>query len=67
MTANKNVELLLDFMAYAVSHPDERFYQALRNWSGHNFILFSDKMDAFDLDNIPKEYGVTDTFYKREK
>lgn len=66
MNVNKNTELLLDFMKYAVSHPEERFYQALRNWSGHNFILFSDSMDAWDMDELSK-YGVTDTFYKNEK
>lgn len=35
---NKNIDLLRSFIAYCVSHPDQRFWQALRNWSGHNFI-----------------------------
>ncbi len=67
MNENKNVELLSEFTKYALNHPEERFWQVLRNWSGHNFILFSDKMDSWDMDNIPKEYGITDTFYKEDK
>lgn len=27
------------FATYAKAHPEERFWQALRNWSGHDFIL----------------------------
>ena len=27
-----------DFMAYLYAHPEQRFWQALRNWSGQDFI-----------------------------
>ena len=64
---NKNIRLISDFNRYSLSHPEERFWQALRNWSGHNFILFSDKMDSLDISKLPEEYGITDTFYKIEK
>lgn len=35
----RNSEKLASFVAYCESHPDERFWQALRNWSGHWAIL----------------------------
>lgn len=35
---NKNKENLLDFIKYCLDHPEERFWQALRNWSGFDFI-----------------------------
>src|SRR4051794_5248801 len=31
---NRNETLLNDFVAYCKQHPGERFWQALRNWSG---------------------------------
>ncbi len=30
---------LSSFIRYCVKHPDERFWQALRNWSGYSFIF----------------------------
>ena len=36
---NKNKELLEDFAKYCEAHPELRFWQALRNWSGINFIV----------------------------
>jgi len=35
---SKNIELLQDFAEYCVNHPDERFWQALRNWSGYSYV-----------------------------
>ena len=35
---NKNIKLLKDFKKYCVKHPEQRFWQALRNWSGFAFI-----------------------------
>lgn len=49
------------FITYLMQHPQERFWQALRNWSGHPFILVGNGETA------PGEdfgYGaVEDTFY----
>lgn len=53
---NKNAKLLADFTRYCESHPDERFWQALRNWSGWGFIFVSNDVDM----NIEKS---ADTFY----
>ena len=35
---SKNSELLQDFTKYCQEHPELRFWQALRNWSGASFI-----------------------------
>jgi hypothetical protein len=32
---------LKSFVDYCEAHPQERFWQALRNWSGYNFIYKS--------------------------
>lgn len=58
MTTNertRNSEVLADFVAYCEAHPTERFWQALRNWSGANFIYQSEVL-ADDL-------AMRDTFY----
>lgn len=39
----RNSEALQSFVDYCAHHPDERFWQALRNWSGQSFILASDR------------------------
>jgi len=37
----RNSEVLGSFVLYCQEHPKERFWQALRNWSGFAFILAS--------------------------
>ena len=34
----KSKKLLLDFINFCIQYPELRFWQALRNWSGFNFI-----------------------------
>ena len=34
----RNSEVLASFVAYCTAHPSERFWQALLNWSGLNYI-----------------------------
>lgn len=53
---NKNRELLDEFTTYCDAHPEMRFWQALRNWCGWNFIWVSMRgpLDEPDL---------RDTFY----
>lgn len=46
---------LADFVAYCAAHPTDRFWQALRNWSGRNFVFVSDAR--------PEIEGLDDTFY----
>ena len=52
---NKNKKVLTDFVKYCEANPEQRFWQALRNWSGNNFIFVC---------NDPSGEGeVEDTFY----
>jgi len=39
MSEMKSEKALDSFCGYCVTHPEERFWQALRNWSGAAFIL----------------------------
>lgn len=56
----KNARLLASLVLYCNEHPEERFWQALRNWSGENFILISN----FAPHDFGKEGGwLEDTFY----
>jgi len=49
------------FMRYCIQHTEERFWQALRNWSGHKFIYASDEYYP------PKDMDLCDTFYREGK
>lgn len=37
---SKNINLLKEFTEYCTLHPQERFWQALRNWSGADLVQF---------------------------
>ena len=66
----RNSETLTDFIAYCLLHPDERFWQALRNWAEVDFILFSDTAPIFlDAVDIQSGYDASleDTFYREGK
>lgn len=69
---NKNQKLLNSFVKYCKEHPEERFWQALSNWSKFGYIF------GLDVKNIPndkklrfmaegslelEEMGLKDTFY----
>ena len=57
-------DTLLDFVRYCEDHPQERFWQALRNWAEVDFILFSN----FAPHDFGKEGGwLKDTFYREGK
>jgi len=51
----RSAEARKSFVAYLAEHPDERLWQALRNWSGYPFIYASEY--SFD---VP---GSVDTFH----
>lgn len=38
---NKNADILKSFVEYCETHPQERFWQALRNWCGWSFVMVS--------------------------
>ena len=59
---SKNIKQLKSFTAYCLSHKDERFWQALRNWSGNSFIYVSEH-SINDLIGSDKSYFLKDTFF----
>lgn len=54
---SRNAEVLADFIKYCNEHPDQRFWQALRNWSTYPFVYVSDNLITDTKANIE------DTFY----
>jgi hypothetical protein len=59
----RHTKTLLDFVQHCNEHPTERFWQALLNWSGKNFILFSNE-PAYT--NVARSEMI-DTFYLEGK
>lgn len=55
--ATRNSELLESFVKYCQEHPEQRFWQCLRNWCGWSFVLVSSESNHGDIDDI------RDTFY----
>jgi hypothetical protein len=53
---SKNRKVLENFIDYCIKHPDERFWQALRNWSEYRYIFASNDTVTY----MPK---IIDTFY----
>ena len=58
----RNIETLNSFIKYCKEHPHERFWQALRNWSGFHFIYGSNKCSAME-----KVDDLKNTFYYEGK
>lgn len=63
----KNQKLLVSFTEYCVAHPEERFWQAMRNWCQEtdksvNFI-YKSALPPYDF---PQEaqMALDDTFYE---
>ena len=46
MQRSKNEELLESFFNYCIKHPEQRFWQALRNWAGLKFIVSAEELDV---------------------
>jgi hypothetical protein len=62
MEQNKNKELLNSFIEYCEKNPNERFWQALRNWTEVPYIFIGNKYDGSN--NV---CGLTDTFFFEDK
>ena len=69
---NKNRKELLSFIEYCLEHPEERFWQAIRNWSQYSFIFAwkPDNLGMQDDGNFKSDgleeitkMGLEDTFY----
>ena len=52
---SKNKKLLISFVEYAYAHSELRFWQALRNWAGVNYLFTSEDgkvlSDTFNWSN----------------
>jgi len=59
---NKNAEQLQEFTEYCAKNPGERFWQALRNWSGYANIYGLPKLADWETADMNK---LEDTFYKK--
>lgn len=57
---DKNGKVLADFVKYATSHPEQRFWQCLRNWARVYKILIEDN---YPESNDIGSNQVVDTFY----
>lgn len=51
-TNSKNQTVLEDFTEYCKKHPEERFWQALRNWSNALSILYKDSIQEESKDTF---------------
>ena len=50
---SRNLPTLLDFVRYCTAHPEERFWQAIRNWSGYHLVKVADMaLDSNYLDTF---------------
>lgn len=56
---------LESFTKYCQENPDQRFWQALRNWSKYSFI-FGASHSLSELTGLSKSHFIEDTFYKEE-
>jgi hypothetical protein len=53
---SKNKQILDDFIGYCVLHPEQRFWQALRNWAKVRYVYVSNDT----VNYCPK---IIDTYY----
>jgi len=58
----KSKKTLDSFVKYCKKNPEERFWQALRNWSGYKFIYGS--YEDNNMAEVCSKKLVEDTFYK---
>lgn len=61
----RNSEALASFTQYCEDNPDQRFWQALRNWSDYAYVLgFNGDAHALQeyLDNAYYPYNVIETW-----
>lgn len=66
---NKNKKLLEQFIEYCETNPEQRFWQALRNWSEVGFVYVQKKGDFLVKANAMngQDIQIVDTFYFEDK
>ena len=65
--AMKSRPMLESFVAHCQAHPEERFWQALRNWSGWGFIFVSNETSYSAEFSVATRAKLIDTFYWEDK
>lgn len=58
---SKNSKQLISFVSYCVNNPEQRFFQALRNWDKSAYILRQKKFTTSAVTTWGE--GIEDTFY----
>ena len=61
----RHTRLLVSLIEYCNANTGLRFWQAVRNWAGVNFLYFSN-IPAHDRQSVPSE-ELYDTFYYEGK
>lgn len=65
---SKNEQVLKDFVKYCEANPEQRFWQALRNWSKYIFIIgYKSTKSKDNFPYIEDTDEEEDTFYKEGK
>lgn len=62
MSKINSTNTLASFIVYCMTHPQLRFWQALRNWSGYHFIVATDTDIVAGARQIDREL-LRDTFH----
>ena len=63
---SKNMKLAFSFYEFCVEHPELRFWQSLRAWSGVPYVLTSNYFESNMFDNSRMKdlnIEIADTFY----
>lgn len=62
---NKNKEQLDSFTKYCELYPEQRFWQALRNWSGV-YAIYKSNSPYESLESLPEnlQHILKDTYYE---
>jgi hypothetical protein len=64
---SRNAATLASFIAYCNDNPEERFWQALRNWCGYRFVLVSNSENPNEgLDTFQWEHRNDDIRFNRK-
>jgi hypothetical protein len=48
----RNSKVLKDFIKYCEKYPNQRFWQALRNWANVSYLCVADSHDGPEIDTF---------------
>jgi hypothetical protein len=68
---DKNSKQLKSFIEFCKKHPEQRFWQALRNWAKADYVLISNMFDVDMFDDKwlaeHPDFDIYDTFHETGK